>query len=159
MGFLVWQNFDLRSTVYIFSQAFYAGVDPGSFTSRHQEITIALLLTNSLSHDWYMQPKYCPGICTQASRKSSRNVHAKTQIWSLIKCWILYTLLLLFTIPTDRERHTHNWYSLKQWCLFQRPEIQVNKYKFAKLSTKAEFFPRESILRFIHQSQLFASWH
>ena len=26
--FLVWQNFDLGSTVYISSQAFYAGVDP-----------------------------------------------------------------------------------------------------------------------------------
>ena len=28
LWFLVWQNFDLRSTVYISSQAFYAGVDP-----------------------------------------------------------------------------------------------------------------------------------
>ena len=28
LWFLVWQNFDLGSTVYISSQAFYAGVDP-----------------------------------------------------------------------------------------------------------------------------------
>ena len=34
-------------------------------------------------------------------------------------------------------------------CLFQRAETKVNKYKCAKLSTKAEFFPGESILRFI----------
>ena len=37
--------------------------------------------------------------------------------------------------------------------LFQRDEMQVNKYKFGKLFTKAEVFPGESILRFIHQSQ------
>ena len=28
LWFLVWQNFDLESIVYISSQAFYAGVDP-----------------------------------------------------------------------------------------------------------------------------------
>ena len=36
-------------------------------------------------------------------------------------------------------------------CLFHRAVIQVNKFKFGKLSTKAEVFPGESILRFIHQ--------
>ena len=57
-------NFDLGNTVYISSQAFYAGVDPfddfeyvsykGSFTSLQQETTIALLLPNSMSHDRHM---------------------------------------------------------------------------------------------------------
>ena len=42
--------------------------------------------------------------------------------------------------------------------LFERAEIQIPVNE----STKAELFPGESILRFIHQSQhrkLFASWH
>ena len=120
-------------------------------SSRNYNKFIALLLPNSLSHNRHMYPKNCPGVCTWASQTSLRNVHTKIQIRSLIKRWILYIPLLLFKIPAGRERRTSNRYSLKHRCLFQRPKIQVNRYKRAKLSTKAEFFPRESILRFIHQ--------
>ena len=78
------------------------------------------------------RPKNSPGVCAQASRTSSSNVHAKIQI---------YDLWLSVHFCTS----TRNWCSKHQWsyftCLFQRAEIQVNKYKCRKLSTKAEFFP------------------
>ena len=63
-----------------------------------------------------------------------------------------------------QRRRTCNQFSLKHRYLFQRPEIQANKININALSCPQRliFFPRESILRFINQSQhgkLFASWH
>ena len=57
---------------------------------------------------------------------------------------------LLFTISTGTDRRARNRYSKHQWsshfsCFFERAEIQM--------PVKAELFPEESILRFIHQLQ------
>ena len=78
------------------------------------------------------RPKNSPGVCTQASRTSSRNVHAKIQI---------YDLWLSLDFCTSTCNGALNIGGLNFTCLFQRAEIQVNKYKWGKLSTKAEFFP------------------
>ena len=89
---------------------------------------------------------------TSASRTSSRNVHAKIQISDLNS---VHSSLVIYN--TNYKRQTNQQLVQPETsyarCLFQRAEIQENKYKCAKLSTQRVSFPPGSILRFIHQPQ------
>ena len=86
-------------------------------------------------------------------------------IWLGCIRWILFDLLFYLQyqpVQTDAPATgAAKIGGLNFSCLFQKAEIQIPVNKIW-MSTKAELFPGESILRFIHQSQnrkLFASWH
>ena len=90
------------------------------------------------------RPKNSPGVCTQAI---AERLHAMSTLKSRCKIYD-YALISVRPYATGAA----NIGGINVICLFQRAGIQVNKYKCGKLSTKTEFFPGESILRFIHQS-------
>ena len=73
----------------------------------------------------------------------AEHLHAMSTLKSRYKIWILYILLLFFTILTRRDRRTSNRCSLKHRCLFQRAEKQESKYKCAKLSTQRVIFRQD----------------